>query len=279
VDPIGALYNQIEQQNHDACAFLENQGYALAKEELKLSLRRATAGQSRGRSVLITAPNTRERQDAIMNAATDAWPWFQVTNGGGPMNSNDALIAWARKSSTEKYLKLAKRKERYHEYAILEEEVSALISAKPNSKKWTVPDLKAVLTWLQGPFPTEPNDEKLSNLTKNPLAKLYADKYINVPHQFGKCVWTSEMENELSRLKRADISDLINDTKLGRAIEHDNEFLQSRLTGLDPCCCKLIICNALASLPAQEKAHVVASLQEAVAEDVDDSVNESFMSM
>jgi hypothetical protein len=93
-DPIGSLYQIYEEQNHEAVAFLFSRGYFLAGK-LKGSDKRVEQGRVAGRERVLTEPNTRERQDLLMEVST-AGGFFAVTNGGGPMNSNDAIIAYAR---------------------------------------------------------------------------------------------------------------------------------------------------------------------------------------
>ena len=107
-DPYGSLLNELEQQNEAACNGLLQQGYALA-DKLRRTPRRITAEQVRGRAAVKTLPNTRERQDAIMSIST-AGGWFHVTNGGGPMTSDDALIAFARKGGLKRVEELEKRR-------------------------------------------------------------------------------------------------------------------------------------------------------------------------
>jgi hypothetical protein len=105
-DPLGSLYETTERFNHEACNLLIAEGYLLASK-LKIAVKRVTAAQTRGRNQALTLPNTRERQDLLRDVAT-AGDFFRVTNGGGPMNSNDAIIAWAQKEMDDKAKQMEK---------------------------------------------------------------------------------------------------------------------------------------------------------------------------
>jgi hypothetical protein len=94
--------------------------------------------------------------------------FFQVTCGGRPMNSNDALIAWARKSILKKAVAMKKLKDQALNFESNDNKVNAIFARKPQDQweRWTVTELKAVIQWKQGPNPMAPLNHPLSGLRK-----------------------------------------------------------------------------------------------------------------
>ena len=73
---------------------MEN-GWKLA-EKGKRFVRRITSNQMLGQEATRTLPNTRARQDLLEQAST-AGHFYQVTGGGGVMNTLDMLMAQQQK--------------------------------------------------------------------------------------------------------------------------------------------------------------------------------------
>ena len=67
-DPLGELYDSFEKEHHEVIAFLVENNYPA--DDMKLFIRRVTANQTRGRAAAITLPNTRERQDLLMEVSS-----------------------------------------------------------------------------------------------------------------------------------------------------------------------------------------------------------------
>ncbi|CAB9528949.1 unknown protein [Seminavis robusta] len=156
-DPYGALLDELERKNREACEALSLDGYELA-DNLRRTVGRVTMNQVRGRASTVTEPNTRERQDAIMKVAT-ASGWFHVTNGGAPMTCDDALIAFARKNQEKLAKELEKRKEQFDAHQELTVAAANVMSSKTDCKSW-LKDLPppTVDEW------TEEDDERLESL-------------------------------------------------------------------------------------------------------------------
>jgi hypothetical protein len=89
-DPLGMILKQLEQHNHQVEEELAERGFLIAKN-IKRSIN-VISGTRRAARSTKTLPNTRERQEALMGILT-AGAWFKITNGGVPMNCNNAIIA------------------------------------------------------------------------------------------------------------------------------------------------------------------------------------------
>jgi hypothetical protein len=90
LDPYSSILQQVELQNEQAVTGLTEQGYELAKN-LKRSVRQVNAARQEARCV-VTIPNTRARREKLVGIS-HAGEWFKQTNGGLPMNGDDAIIA------------------------------------------------------------------------------------------------------------------------------------------------------------------------------------------
>ena len=201
-----------------------------------------------------------------MKVAT-AGQYFRVTNGGGPMNSNDALIAWARKDMQSKADVLRKKREVLKQFAELADTVSKLFNnrRKPMTqwhKKWVVQDLKAVILWKQGPYPVAPYDQKLSGLSKGELQKLYEDTYELLQDPMPEAAsWTDALQQELDRLESGEIEDFFVETGLQRAMDRDQEEIAMRLISVPSSRRKsAIIKAAFRSLPKQGQQNLAVEL-------------------
>ena len=247
-DPLGPLYKGLEDENHAADTYLQSVGYRLTPR-LRRSVRTVTQEQTATRNETVTLPNTRERQDLLMSVAT-AGGWFKVTNGGGPMNSNDALIAMARKKMFKDADELQKVKETCEQHAENEEAALAIIAAKPNYKDWLVAELRSVLKWRQGPSP--PQTEKISSMAKALLRRLYVDKYKDVD-LVSRREWTEEDDAMLEKLRGGEVLDIYNNTALKNSMERNDECLRMRLQNLGERRRNSIIHSVISELTDEEK--------------------------
>jgi hypothetical protein len=89
-DPCSSLLHQIEIQNDQAVNELTERDFTLAGN-LKRSVIHMTAEQQESRCVT-TQPNMKARRLKPM-WISHAGEWFKQTNGGLPMNDDDAIIA------------------------------------------------------------------------------------------------------------------------------------------------------------------------------------------
>jgi len=110
-DPLGKLLLALQQDNHNAVAFFLNQGCSpKSVTNLKRSVMHVTANRINGQEATLTIPNTRERQDQLMEVST-AGQYYSVTKGGAPTNSTDMLLAMER---DEMYKKAESWRKRGH---------------------------------------------------------------------------------------------------------------------------------------------------------------------
>jgi hypothetical protein len=264
LDPVGSLYKIYEEQNHEAVLRLLSKGYLLATK-LKMSLCCVEANQIAGRARVLTEPNTRERQDLLMGVST-AGGFFAVTNGGGPMNSNNAILAYARKKLKANAKEL--RKEKAAVNGIMSKHQRALTllgdSRKPQhlwQSKWNVADLKSIIEWKQGPAPRAPYNDKLSGVKKGELQRLYDGKYRQLADPDPNSFWTGEKEAELCRCEDGIIDDFIEDTGLRNAIERDNEYLSTRVALLNADRQKKVLTDVLKGISSRtQRDNLLASL-------------------
>jgi len=222
-DPFGQLLTLLEEQNHQACNKLLEAGYNNA-ELLRRHVRRVTTNQTAGRDATVTIENTRARQDLLMEVST-AGQFFHVTNGGAPMNSSDALIAYERKRMFKEAEAMEKKKEMYTAFATKEAAAKAVLLKCQDYTKWTLADLKAVVRWKQGLIAL--SDEKVSSMRKPALLSLYETRYLNVVPE--DLTWTQQDEAELTRLLAGEINSIQETAIYGNAVAGENEYLCIRL--------------------------------------------------
>ena len=195
-----------------------------------------------------------------------AGQYFRITNGGAPMNSNDALIAWARKDMMLRATEMRKEKAIYAHFGTVSRSAVSLLETPKTSlrnwKKWTVSQLRTMITWKQGPTPLSPNDDKLSNLNKGALQMLWEMKYAPLPDPLlVDESWTAEKEEELARLEAGRIKDFIVETGLQRAMDRDDEEITIRLKAVSDADRKTkIIIEGFKSLPKQQRQDVAIQL-------------------
>jgi hypothetical protein len=268
-DPIGKMYKEIECQNHEAVKFLIEKGYKTANK-LKLSLRKVDANKVNGRAHVLTEPNTRERRDLLAKVST-AGQFFHVTNGGGPMNSNDALIAWGRKDTAKRVAALLKKKEALCAFQSTVRAVTALFERKPEAKwkLWTIPELKLVIGWKQGLTPKEPYNHPFKTSNKTQLQKLYSEEYCTAPDPVD-ATWTDEMENELDCLQKGEFEEVTLEEGLQRALDRDDEELLTRLKVKVASRRSNIITQAFCSLPKNKRQSLYNDLAMMVNTDDDE---------
>ena len=182
-----------------------------------------------GRVRTMTEPNTSERQELLAKVST-AGQFFQVTNGGGPMNSNNALIAYAMRDMEAKAAKMVKQKQALAGFGKTMEEVSTLLGKKPLSswRTWTVTELKLFICWKQGHDPKAPFDDQYKGLKKPQLQALFESKYQSAPDPVDS-IWSEEDETKLKKLQNGEVDDFFVECGLQRAMDRDDEEITIRL--------------------------------------------------
>ena len=222
----------------------------------------------------MTEANTRERIELLSKVKT-ASQYFHVTNGGGPMSSNDALMAWATKDMERKAAIMSKRKEALEGFRQTNQKVTELLAKKPLQewRSWTVAELKLIVAWKQGHSPKEPYNDSFKGMKKPALQQLFEDKYESAPDPIDS-VWTDEMEAELNKLKSGEISDVYVDCGILRAMERDEEEITTRLKNKVPSSRMKILTNTFCSLTKRARRELLDELALMADVDDDDSVAE-----
>jgi hypothetical protein len=159
-----------------------------------------------------------------------AGQFFQVTNGGGPMNSNDALIAWARKDMARKAKEMRAKKATIMDFCNKTANVALALLNNPRKPmdwwktKWTIADIKLMIKFKHGP--SSDDNKGLSGLSITNLWELYKANYLNLPFPSqDQYEWTDAMEAELQKLEGDAPENILLDAALSQAIARDNEFL------------------------------------------------------
>ena len=162
--PYVRMLNEIESRNHKVVERLEIRGYNLAKE-LKRRIARVKKRKQLSEKD-VTIPNSRARQNKIVQSKHLAGEWFQATNGGAPLNCDDAIIALENQRLEKERDRLTKLKKQQTARRRIVKEAEKVIKIKGkeyksivNSKNafagnWTVADLKVMIKWKA---PTRPN--------------------------------------------------------------------------------------------------------------------------
>ena len=192
------------------------------------------------------------------------------------MNSNDALIAYARKEMAAAGVKMQKEKDDLREYSVVCQQVEELFLTKPEEswdRRWTNSDLRLVIHWKQGPKPQPPLDHKLSGLLKPSLQALYRDTYSIVEPNHS--VWTVEKQAEMDRLLDGDIEDFYQEVGLQRALERDEEELAIRMRQLSSNRRASLISKAFRSLPMPKRQSVADDLALLIDVEEDESIGEA----
>jgi hypothetical protein len=225
-DTLGALYNNLEKLNHDVVSLLVEKGWTFA-EKGKRFVHRITSSQIEGQEATRTLPNTRARQDLLEQAST-AGHFYQVTCGGGVMNTSDMLIARQRKEMRKEVGTIkVKLKAPLLAYQKQVEKAKDVFLRK-KYKKWIKSDFITAIKYKQGPFPPT-TERSLEKKNVQPLKRLYESKYKGQRRKASKTKWTSDDEANLKRLEDGEISCVEETAIYGRALEKQNEFLLKRL--------------------------------------------------
>ena len=246
-DPYGSMLLELEAQNHAACERLVAHGYSQANDLLKRYIRRITQGQSAGRIATITEKNTRERQE-LLAKATCAGDFFHVTNGGGPMNSTDALLGYVLKTLDQEVDALLDKKEQFQKLQS-KSDVAARTMSKPYST-WLVKDFQVVIRWKQGVSGPQKGDA-VTGKSKAQLKSLWETKYCDMADPLA--VWTEEDEAKLNSLQQGEIGSVEEQAIYGKALDANNEYIKVRLLTVSSARRKEILENVFMALPLCEK--------------------------
>jgi hypothetical protein len=230
--------------------------------KLKLDWALVGANQIEGRATVLTEPNTSERRE-LLTQVKMAGQRFHITNGGGPLNSTDALVAFTQKMVAKKALALTKKKAGLQNFQETVDEVKSLLDKKLEDcwRDWTVKELKLFICWKQGHTPQDPYKDQYKNLAKRRLQQLYTEKYKDAPNPIDS-IWTDEMENEFTKLENREDDELYVDVGIKRAMDRDDEELETRLKTKCPNRrAKLTsITKGFCSLPLQGRQDVFSEL-------------------
>jgi hypothetical protein len=198
-DPEAERLLELQRSNHFACDYLNTFGF----DGNQLRKQAPRKGE---RKEELTVPHTKARVKALMGSK-GAGGHFHVT-GGEHLNSDDVFKAAALKDRMAEVAKLEKEKETLMDNAIKVAEAreinldKGLPERKSDVKKFTGPELKALLTWKVG------SHKETTKATR--IARFLAT---DIPKPSRK--WTEEDEAELTRLKSDDVA--LKDTAIGVA--------------------------------------------------------------
>jgi hypothetical protein len=219
------MLDELEQQNHRMVDKLVEKGYALAQLG-KRNVQRITARQIEGRAAVRTEPSTRERQDLLMKCAR-AGHFFEITDGGGVLNSADMLLSRERREMLVRAEELEKTKKRLENYTETCQDAAKLFNNKPY-KNWLKDDFKVAFKYKQGPNPPK-GETAISTWGKGKLKKCYEQKYKNKTRESRWKGWTEKQQAELERLKRGDIESVKETMIYGRALQTQIDYLVARI--------------------------------------------------
>lgn len=234
-------------------------GYSKAGQ-LRRFITKVTEAQSTGRASIATKPHTRERQDLLAKMST-AGQFFQITQGGGPLNCTDVLIARARKENQTQAEQLKKEKGDSVVGTEIAQLAKRVLDRDKPSKEWTVAEIRAVIRWKQGPRNVKQKFENLTKLKKEQLVSLYEDKYKNKPHcPFPE--WTKEKEDKLQYLLSGEIDEVL-DTRVQRALDTEQAFVCGRFLAFCQSRRLKVIDEILAKLDPTASAELVQRVNDA----------------
>jgi hypothetical protein len=189
------VLDELEQQNHWMVNNVVGKGYALAQLR-KRNVQRITARQTGGQAAVRTEPSTCERQDLLMKCS-GAGHFFEITDGGGVLNSEDMLLSRERKEMLVWAEELEKTKKPLENYMETCEDAVKVFN-KPY-KNWLKDDFKVAFKYKQGP--NSPKGEAAtSTWGKGKLKKWYDQKYKNKTRESRWKGWTKKQQAELERL-------------------------------------------------------------------------------
>jgi hypothetical protein len=245
------MLDELEQQNHRMVDKLVGKGYALPQLG-KRNVQRITARQTEGRAAVRTEPSTRERQDLLMKCSR-AGHFFEITDGGGVLNSADMLLSRERKEMLVRAEELEKTKKRLENYTETCEDAVKVFN-KPY-KNWLKEDFKVAFKYKQGPNPPK-GEAAISTWGKGKLKKWYDQKYKNKTRESRWEGWTEKQQAELERLKRGDIESVKETMIYGRALQTQIDYLVARMRTISVES-RMKVWKALADiLPPDEKVKI-----------------------
>jgi hypothetical protein len=229
MDPQAVLLEYLEKDNHEVVAKLEEKGYKLAKEG-KRFIKRLSVEQIQGREAVRTAPNTRERQDALAKAHR-AGQYFHIMNGGGVLNCADLLIGLERKEMAKKADEMRKEKEAILKSSLVLEEAQAVL-LKPESS-WLRPDF---ILAIKSKIAEHSNDVPKGGWSKilvKDMKELWITRFKALP---GIVVnqWDDEKETELRRLSSGQINSVQETAVYGRSLEKNEQSVIYRFKAMGP---------------------------------------------
>jgi hypothetical protein len=262
-DPLGMMLDQLEKQNHKVEEELAERGFFLAKN-LKRSISRISATRREARSTK-TLPNTRERQKALMGIST-AGEWFKITNGGVPMNCDDAIIALELSRLVDIGKKLASKKK---ELLKRKDQIQAgerIIATKGSDvNTWNMDHYKKMIQYRNPQV-------AVSGLNKPRLEALWK-KHKN--HPLPPVVeWTKKDERQLQKAQSGNIDCIEGTHLMRRATQDKTEFLKIKLSTLPKPELLKIIGGALRDLEDLERQEFFNAWEEwaeKIFDDDDDS--------
>jgi hypothetical protein len=180
-----------------------------------------------------------------------AGEWFKQTNGGLPMNDDDAIIALKMQRLSHVAQQLEKKKKTFA--AVLEkaELANAVLEAKGNNPTdWTVKELS---TMIKSKAP----DVAISQKQCHELLALWEKhKDDGMHHQRPSCEWTEKNQRQLEKAQSGNISCIERTHLMRRATKLTGEFLSLKLSS---------------TLPKEELFNVITH---AIRERIDDEKNE-----
>ena len=223
-DPYGSMLDTLEQQNHSTVAQLVEKGYTLATLG-KRNVERITATQTEGRAAVRTLPNTRERQDLLMKCSR-AGHFFEITDGGGVLNSADMLLAKERKDMLVRAQALEKTKKSLEDYTMVSIEAVEVFN-KPYIG-WLKNDFKIALKYKHGPNAPQ-GETSISGWGKKKLKQQYDLKYKGKSRDQRWNGWTVKQQQELERLERGEITTVQESVIYGRAMQTQTDYLTARI--------------------------------------------------
>ena len=152
------------------------------------------------------------------------------------MNCNMMMIGKARQDMFRQATKEETQKEKIEAWKKYRDEVRALSEVEEDEinaidpKDFTVPTLKSLILFKQGPYPEEPNNEKIT-ISKGKLMKLWGEKYCE---RLDPVVedWTEADNKNLERLQAGDVGCLENTDLYKRSFMREQECLTTRLATL-----------------------------------------------
>ena len=209
--------------------------------------------QVAGRESVQTEPNTRERQDLLMNFSTPG-QYFSITRGGAPMTSNDMLIAIERKRMLAKAKKLQKKKDDIIAFSKEVRKAQDILSSGKSPDQWVQKELETMIKWKQGPH----HHEKLSKLLKHELKALYDGKY--TAKEAPIVEWRDQDEESLRSLMAGEVPSLEEMLTDQRAMATQVDFLATRLVNIPPSQQIAVLSRYFADLPSEQRQHVLAQL-------------------